>query len=99
LGRVIRLTQHTATNFIFYSRFAVHNILQYYFGTREDDIKPGSIPSDTITSIKYKGKTNLDIGQNRMKNTSEQNVAGCVGQNWMEYTLELMVQGRPAKIG
>jgi hypothetical protein len=34
---VIRPIWHSATNFIFYSKFAVHNILQHYFGTREDD--------------------------------------------------------------
>jgi hypothetical protein len=41
-----------ATNFIFYSKFSVHNILQYYFGKREDDKKPGSIPSDTNILLK-----------------------------------------------
>jgi hypothetical protein len=45
-GRVIGPAKRTATNFIFHSRFAVHNILQYYFGTGEDDIQPGSIPGD-----------------------------------------------------
>jgi hypothetical protein len=45
--RVIRPTWHTGTNFIFYREFAVHNILHYYFGTGEDDKKPGSIPGDT----------------------------------------------------
>jgi hypothetical protein len=44
---IIRLTRRTVTNFIFYCRFAVHNIFQYYFGTWEDDKKPGSIPGDT----------------------------------------------------
>jgi hypothetical protein len=44
----MRLTQRNAANFIFYSRFAVHNILQYYFGTGEDEEKSGSIPGDTI---------------------------------------------------
>ncbi len=34
---VIRLTRRTARNFIFYSRTAVHNILQHYFRSEEDD--------------------------------------------------------------
>ncbi len=34
LMTVIRPIWHTATNFIFYSKFAVHNILQHYFGTK-----------------------------------------------------------------
>jgi hypothetical protein len=34
-----------------YRDFAVHNILQYYFGTGEDDKKPGLITGDTINSI------------------------------------------------
>jgi hypothetical protein len=34
----------------FYGRFTVHNILQYYFGTGEDDIKPGLIPGNTNPS-------------------------------------------------
>jgi hypothetical protein len=35
----IRQTQCNATNFIFYSKLAVHNFLQLYFGTGEDDKK------------------------------------------------------------
>jgi hypothetical protein len=31
-------------------RFAVHNILKYYFGTGEDDKKPGLIPGDTVAT-------------------------------------------------
>ncbi len=46
--RVIRLTRRTATNLTFYSEFAVHNILQYYSVTGEDDKLPGSIPGDTM---------------------------------------------------
>ncbi len=38
----------TATDFILYSRFAVHNILLHYFGTGEDSKTPGLIPSDTL---------------------------------------------------
>ncbi len=48
LRRVIRPTQRTSTNLLFFRKFAVHNILQYYFGTGQDDKKPGSIPSETI---------------------------------------------------
>ncbi len=36
--------------FYFYSEYAVHCILQYYFGTGEDNEKPESIPGDTIIS-------------------------------------------------
>jgi hypothetical protein len=32
----------------FYWRYAVHNILQYYFGTGVDEKKPGLIPGDTV---------------------------------------------------
>jgi hypothetical protein len=35
----------------FAEEFAVHNILQYYFGTGEDDEKPGSIPGDTVQTL------------------------------------------------
>jgi hypothetical protein len=28
-----------------------HNILQYYFGTGEDDTKPGLIPGDTLQNL------------------------------------------------
>ncbi len=31
--------------------FVVHNMLQYYFGTGEDDELPGSIPDDTCPSF------------------------------------------------
>jgi hypothetical protein len=31
--------------------FALHNILQYYFGTRKDGKKSGSIPGDTGTLV------------------------------------------------
>jgi hypothetical protein len=34
---VIRPTRRTVTNFIFYSKFSVHDILQCYFGTGEDN--------------------------------------------------------------
>ncbi len=44
---VIRPAQHMAKNSIFYSRSAVPNILQYYFGIGEDDVKQGLIPDDT----------------------------------------------------
>jgi hypothetical protein len=40
---VIKLTCRTANNFIFYSKFAVHNILQHYFVSGEDDKKPGLV--------------------------------------------------------
>jgi hypothetical protein len=43
---VIRPTWRTATNFAFHSEFAVHNILQNYIGTGEDDKKPGLILGD-----------------------------------------------------
>jgi hypothetical protein len=45
------MMRRIVTNFIFYSRFAVHNILQYYLGTGEDDKNSGSIPGDTRISI------------------------------------------------
>ncbi len=45
---VPRLTWRTATNFIFYSKFAVHNILQHYFGTGEDDKTQELTPGDTL---------------------------------------------------
>ncbi len=35
--QVIRSIRPTATDFIFYSRFGVHNILQYCFRTGEDN--------------------------------------------------------------
>jgi hypothetical protein len=44
---VVRLTQRTATNFIFYRRTAVRNILQDYFGSGEDNDQSGSIPGNT----------------------------------------------------
>ncbi len=46
--QVIRPTWCTTINLIFYSEFAIHNILQYYFGTGQDDKKPGPIPGDTV---------------------------------------------------
>ncbi len=45
---VIRPTQCIATNFIFYSESTVRYILQYYFGTGEDDEQLGSIPAIQI---------------------------------------------------
>jgi hypothetical protein len=52
-------TWRTAANFILYGKFAVHNILQYYFGTREGDILPGSIPSDTLTGHQCHDRTQV----------------------------------------
>ncbi len=38
----------------FTDEFTVHNILQYYFGTGEDDGYPGSIPGDTSRTNYFK---------------------------------------------
>jgi hypothetical protein len=46
-------TGHQANPVHYYKssvRITVHNILQYYFGTGEDDKKPGLIPGDTVAT-------------------------------------------------
>ncbi len=54
--KVIRLTQSTTINFIFYSEVAVHNILQYYFGTGDDNKWPGLIPAiQTVHTVLQTG--------------------------------------------
>jgi hypothetical protein len=57
----IRLTWHTGRNFMFYRLTAVRNILQHYFGSGEDNEKPGSIGGRKCEYLEAQGQEKLSL--------------------------------------
>jgi hypothetical protein len=49
----IRLTQRTATKSKFYSRFVVHNILQYYLGLGKTTLSQDRFPAIQLLARKH----------------------------------------------